>query len=98
MAASYSSASRRLTSGEPVVEGAADNTGLGGFGVADLPSFVYRLAGEAKVGGGRQGVPIWNTRDMLITAELGNLAPLLRGIVFVRQPALGLRLDALKLD
>ncbi|MCJ2068885.1 hypothetical protein MKK75_08735 [Methylobacterium sp. J-030] len=52
-----------------------------------------RFAGQAEVGNRGEGVPLWNTLLVLVRPELCYIAPLLRGVVFIREPALGLRLD-----
>lgn len=69
----------------------AGRGGLGLFGVADLAGFVDFLSGQARVGD--LGFP-----DILfgnfgaasqIVGGLCHFAPLLRGVIFVGQPALG---------
>jgi hypothetical protein len=59
------------------------------------PGLVDRLVSQAEVGNGGNGVPAWNTvRDVGAPARLrGHLAPLLRGVVLIPQPALGMGLD-----
>ena len=88
------SARRLLAGGELLVQRTADNAGVGSFCVADLPGFVDSLAGQAEVGSGcrRKRVLIGNA---FLRAIMGanDLPPLLRGVVLVREPPLGLRLD-----
>ncbi|MET3485846.1 hypothetical protein [Methylobacterium sp. 1973] len=52
-----------------------------------------RLAGQAQVRDGGEGVPARNTHLGLVGAQLGDLAPLLRGVVLIGEPSLGLRFD-----
>ena len=83
---------RLLPSVEPGVEGPADQAGVRGLGVAKLSGFVHSLPGQAEVRDSGLGVPVENASAWAIAAG-GNLAPLLRGIVLVGQPALRLRPD-----
>ena len=71
-------------------------SGIGFFGIADEARFVNVFAGEAEVGGGGFAVPVWNG-NVLSIVRADYLAPLLRRVVLIGQPALGLRLDVVRI-
>lgn len=79
-----------LTSG---IERAPDHARIGRLGVAQLPGLVDRLTGQAEVRDGGRCVPLRNGPLVALEAAAGHLAPVLCGIVLIRQPALSLRLD-----
>lgn len=59
-------------------------------GVAKLTGFEYIFRRNAKIGdGGRKTILFWNT----FRPALGDLAALLRGIIFIRKPHLGAAFD-----
>jgi hypothetical protein len=69
-----------------------DHARVGRLRVAQLPGLVDRLAGQAEVRDGRFNVLLRNV-EVPRPAATGHLAPLLCGVVLVREPALGLGLD-----
>ena len=80
------------------IKRAADNAGVYFLSIADEPRFVNVLAGEAEVGG-RWEIIILSGNDMtdfLSPPTVSNFPPLLRRVIFVGQPALGLRLDVVR--
>lgn len=78
---------------QPGIERAADHAKGDRPRVTKLPGLVDRLAGQAKVGNrSPTTVPNWN--GAVATASAGNnLYALLRRVVLVSRPALGLYLD-----
>ena len=73
---------------ELVIERSPDHARVGRLGVAQLAGLVDCLAGQAEIRDGRD-VPTGNIPLALAAVPL-DLAPLLRRVVFVGQPALGL--------
>ncbi len=61
------------------IKRAADNAGIGFFGIADQPAFVGVLGGNAEIGD-RRDILVWNIPFPLASMLL-NLAPLLRRVV-----------------
>ncbi|MCJ2059178.1 hypothetical protein MKL09_21880 [Methylobacterium sp. J-048] len=82
---------RLLALGQLLVERAADHARIGRLGVAQLAGLVHLLTGEAQVGDGSPHVPVRNMSGVLPLDS--HFAPLLRGVVLIREPALGLRFD-----
>jgi len=84
--------SRRLPAHRlPGVEHTTDHARVGLLRFAELPCLVDRLPGQAEVCDGRD-VPGRNIPLALATMAL-DLAPLLRRVILVREPALRLGLD-----
>lgn len=83
-----------LALGELLVQGAADDAGIGLLCIADDASFMDRLSGEAEVGGRRRRnrVLVRNAFPCSVMCT-DHLSSVLRGVVLVRQPALRLGLD-----
>ena len=77
----------------PDSESPADHTRVGRLRVVQLPGLVDRLPGEAQFSDGGESVTVRNTLLVLVRPEPCNVAPILRGVVFIREAALGLRLD-----
>lgn len=80
-----------LALGQLLVERTAHDARRHYLRVAQLPGLMDRRAGQAEVRDGRD-IPGWNIPFALAAMAL-NFAPLLRGVVLVGQPALGLGLD-----
>ena len=57
------------------------------LGIARLPSLMHSLARQAEIGSGGNGVPGWNA-FLCPVMRSDDLAPDLRSIVLVGQPAL----------
>ncbi|MEE7487029.1 hypothetical protein [Methylobacterium oryzae] len=75
------------------IECAPDHTRVGCLGVAQLPGLVDRLAGQAEVGDGGGGRRAFPAGTLAPALRPGYFAPLQRGVVLIREPALGLCLD-----
>lgn len=85
-------ARRLLAAGQLIVQGAADNAGIGLLCIANDASLVDGLAGEARRRSRRDNlVPLRN--EVRPRTGSTNLPPLLRRIVLVREPTLRLGLD-----
>ena len=89
----HGGAGRLLAAGQLLVEGAADDAGIRLLGVAEQPGVVDVLAGETELG---SGGGIRSRREQVMSRLALALKPspsLLRRVVFIGQPALGLCLD-----
>ena len=84
---------RLLALGQTGIERPTDHARVGRLRVAQLPGLVDRLAGQAKVGNGSGGRRAFPAGTLATALRSGDLAPLMRGIGLIREPALGLRLD-----
>lgn len=75
--------------GQPGIQCPADHARVGGLRVAQLPGLVHLLARKAQVRDGGWCVPLGNGPLVSLEATTRNLAPLLRGVVLIREPTLG---------
>lgn len=68
------------------IDSPADNTGVGSFCVPDLTGVVDFLMGQTDVGSSCLAFYLGRPTPIALT---GDLTPILRGVVFIGQPALG---------